>query len=136
MSEKKSLRKRMRAPLLIMVLTILLSFLVPTILAQPANTSRDNQNDMPAPSDLSYNLDMYFTVVNYNEPSNPWVLINYYFDNGSSVRMVFGVDRNVFPSLNLDYQNNIIQIFDKKGKISGFGFQSKSRTNLFIYVPA
>jgi hypothetical protein len=49
--------------------------------------------------------------------------------------MVFGVDRIIHPSLNLDYENNNIQVFDNNGKITGFGIQSKSKANLFVYVP-
>jgi hypothetical protein len=135
MSSKEPLFKRIRAPMFLMVLTILLSFLVPTILAQPASPSRDYETNNIYNSDLAYDLDVYFSMMNCNDPGNSWVIVNYYFENGSSVRMVFGLDRTVFPSLNLDYQNNIIQVFDKKGKIDGFGFQSKSRSNLFIYVP-
>jgi hypothetical protein len=124
-----------KVPLFLMIFTILLTFLVPTILAQPANSSKEGQTEMPAGADLSLSFDAYFTVVNYNEPGSPFVLINYYFENGSSIRMVFGVDNSLHPSLNLNYQNNFIQVFDKKGKVCGMGFQSRGRSNLFIYVP-
>ncbi len=136
MFSKKSLRKRMRTPLVLMVLTIILSFFVPTVLAQPDNLSKDNLKDAPENADLFFNLEAYFAVQNYNEPSNPWVLVNYYFENGSSIRMVFGIDRSVFPTLNLDYQNNYVQVFDKKGKVCGLGFKTKDKYNLFVYVPA
>jgi hypothetical protein len=134
MSLKRTFGNR-KVPLFLMILTILLTFLVPTILAQPVNPSKEGQSDMPAGADLALDFDAYFTVVNYNEPSSPWVLINYYLDNGSSIRMVFGVDNSVYPSLNLNYQNNFIQVFDKKGKVCGMGFQSRSRSNLFVFVP-
>lgn len=136
MSSKEPLFKRIRAPMFLMVLTILMSFLVPTILAQPASPSKDYETENIYNSDLIYDLDAYFSMMNCNDPGNSWVVVNYYFKNGSSIRMVFGVDRTIHPSLNLDYENNNIQVFDNKGKITGFGFQSKSRTNLFIYVPA
>jgi hypothetical protein len=118
-----------------MVLTILMSFLVPTILAQPVNTSKDFETQNMYNSDLAYDLDAYFSMMNCNDPGNSYVLVNYYFENGSSIRMVFGVDNSIHPSLNLDYENNNIQVFDNKGKITGFGYQSKSKHNLFIYVP-
>lgn len=134
MSSKKSLVKRVRAPLLLMVLTILISFLVPGILAEPVNSSK--KYETPANADLAYGLDAYFAVVNYNEPSNPWVQINYYFENGSHIRMIFGMDRSIFPSLNLNYQNNFVQVFDRKGKLCGLGFKTRSKSNLFVFVPA
>lgn len=134
MSSKKSLIKRVRAPLLLMVLTILISFLVPGILAEPVNSSK--KYETPANADLAYSLDAYFAIVNYNEPSNPWVQINYYFENGSYIRMIFGMDRSIFPSLNLNYQNNFVQVFDRKGKLCGLGFKTRSKSNLFVFVPA
>jgi hypothetical protein len=135
MNSKEPLFKRIRAPMFLMVLTILMSFLVPTLLAEPANTSRDYETENIYGSDLAYDLDAYFRMMNCNDPGNTWVIINYYFENGSSIRMVFGVHDRIHPSLNLDYQNSNIQVFDNKGKITGFGYQSKSRPNLFIYVP-
>ncbi len=133
MSSKRSLIKKFKAPMLLILLTILLSFLVPSVFSEPINPSK--RNEVPTNGDLAYNLDAYFMVVNYNEPSNPWILVNYYFENGSSIRMVLGIDRMVFPSLNLDYQNNFIQVFDKKGKVCGLGFKTGSKSNLFIYAP-
>jgi hypothetical protein len=135
MSSKVSFFKKAKAPLLIMILTIILSFLVPTVLAQPDNLPKENLKETPENSNLFFNLEAFFTVQNYNEPSNPWALVNYYFENGSSIRMVFGIDRTVFPTLNLDYQNNYIQVFDKKGKVCGLGLKSKDKSNLFVYVP-
>ncbi len=135
MSSKEPLFKRIRAPMFLMVLTILMSFLVPAILAQPVNTSKDYETENLYNSDLAYDLDAYFSMMNCNDPGNSYVLVNYYFENGSSIRMVFGVDESIYPSLNLDYENNNIQVFDNKGKITGFGFQSKSKSNLFVYVP-
>ena len=119
----------------LIVLTILMSFLVPTILAQPASTSKDYETEGQYNSDLAYDMDAYFSMMNCNDPGNSWVIVNYYYENGSSIRMVFGVDRIIHPSLNLDYENNNIQVFDNNGKITGFGYQSKSKTNLFVYVP-
>ena len=134
MSSKKALKKGIRVPLLLVLFTILIGILVPTVLAQPADP-RDYSSEMPMNADLAYNLDAYFAVVNYNEPMNPWVQINYYYDNGSHIRMVFGIDRTIFPTLNLDFQNNMIQVFDRKGKLSGYGINLKGKTNLYIYVP-
>jgi hypothetical protein len=133
MLSKIPLLKGKRAPLLLMVLTILFSFLAPTVLAQPDNPSK--KFDMQSNQDLAYNLDTYFTMVDYNEPSNPYILINYYFENGSHVRMIFGVDKEVFPTLNLNYQSSLIQVFDNKGKIGGYGIRTRSKSNLFVYVP-
>lgn len=136
MFSKKSRIKGIKASLWLMFLTILISFLVPSVLAQPDNQSERYESDMASNMDSAFALDMYFAVVNYNEPSNPYILINYYYDNGSYIRMIFGVDRTVFPSLNLDYQNNYIQVFDKKGKLSGYGIRTKTKSNLFVYVSA
>ena len=135
MSSKEPLFKRIRGPMFLIVLTILMSFLVPAILAEPVNTSKDYDTRDIYNSDLAYDLNAYFSMMNCNDPGNSYVLVNYYFENGSSIRMVFGVDSSLHPSLNLDYENNNIQVFDNKGKISGLGFQSKSKQNLFIYVP-
>jgi hypothetical protein len=136
MSSKKSFLKKAKAPILIMLFTIIMSFLVPTVLAQPDAISKESLKEAPENADLFFNLEAFFAVQNYNEPSNPWVLVNYYFDNGSSIRMVFGIDRSVFPTLNLDYQNNYIQVFDRKGKVCGLGFKSKDKSNLFVFAPA
>ena len=135
MSAKEPLFKRIRAPMFLIVLTILMSFLVPTILAQPVNTSKNYETEGQYNSDLTYDMDAYFSMMNCNDPGNSWVIVNYYYENGSSIRMIFGVDRIIHPSLNLDYQNNNIQVFDNNGKITGFGYQSKSKANLFVYVP-
>lgn len=134
MFSKKSLIKKARVPMLLMILTILMSFLVPTLLAEQENTSK--KYDSPTNEDFAYNLNMYFTIVNYNDPSNPWVQINYYYENGSFITMIFGMDRTVFPSLNLNYQDNFVQVFDRKGKLCGFGFKTRIKSNLFIFVPA
>lgn len=136
MSSKESFLKKAKALILIMLLTIIMSFLVPTVLAQPDNLSKENLKEAPVNAELFFNLEAYFAVQNYNEPSNPWVLVNYYFENGSSIRMVFGIDRSVFPTLNLNYQNNYIQVFNKKNKVCGLGFKTKDKSNLFVYVPA
>ena len=135
MNSKEPLFKRIRAPMFLMVLTILMTFLVPTILAQPASTSKDYETENPYNSDIMSDMDAYFRMMNCNDPGNSWVMVNYYFENGSSIRMVFGIDRTIHPSLNLNYNSNYIQVFDNKGKITGFGYQSKSKANLFIYVP-
>ncbi len=110
---KIQLLRGKKAPLLLMLFTILLSFLAPSVLAQPLDPSK--KYDMQANGDFAYDLDTYFGIVDFNEPSNPYVIINYYFENGSHIRMIFGVDRDVFPTLNLNYQNNWIQVFDTKG---------------------
>ncbi len=136
MSSKESFLRRAKVPILIMLLTVIMSFLVPTVLAQPDNLSKENLNKTPENGDLFFNLEAFFAVQNYNEPSNPWVLVNYYFENGSYIRMIFGIERSIFPTLNLNYQNNFIQVFDKRGKMCGLGFKSKDKSNLFVYVPA
>jgi hypothetical protein len=69
MFSKKSLIKKGRVPMLLMILTILMSFLVPTLLAEQENPSK--KYDSPTNEDLTCNLNMYFTIVDYNEPSNP-----------------------------------------------------------------
>jgi hypothetical protein len=130
---KKSLMKRVKVPLLLMLLTILVSFLVPTVLAEQVNPSK--KDEAPVNADLTYSLDMYFAIVNYNEPTNPWIKINYYYENGSFITMIYGMDRTVFPSLNLNYQDNFVQVFDRKGKMCGFGFKTRYRSNLYIFVP-
>ncbi len=119
--------------MLLILLTILFSFLVPSIMAQPENPSK--KFEAPTNADLTYNLEAYFAIVNYNEPTNPWIQVNYYLENGSYIRMIFGMERVVFPSLNLNYQNNFIQVFDRKGKLNGLGFKSRYKSNLYIFVP-
>ncbi|UCG68399.1 MAG: hypothetical protein JSV09_11370 [Thermoplasmata archaeon] len=131
---RKSLLKRFKVPLLLMLMTILLSFVVPSVLATPENPQK--KFEAPVNSDLAYNMEAYFTLVNYNEPTSPWVLVNYYYENGSYIRMIFGVENVVFPSLDLNLQYNIVQVFDNKGKLSGYGFKTRSKSNLFIFVPA
>jgi hypothetical protein len=116
-----------------MVLTILMSFLVPSILAAPENHSKKLEASTNA--DLFYNLDPGFTIVNFNEPSNPWVLVNYYYDNGSHIRIIFSRDSVFFPSLDMNFQHNIVQVFDNKGKLSGYGVRTRSKSNLFIFHP-
>jgi hypothetical protein len=118
-----------------MLVTILISFLVPSALAEPADPTEKYESEMTSDTYLIYNIDFYFSVVNYNEPANPWVQINYYYENGSYITMIFGVDRTVYPTLNLDYHGNFIQVFDKKGKLSGYGIRTKTKSNLFVYVP-
>ncbi len=118
----------------LMVLTILMTFLVPTILAQPASTSKDYETNSLYNSDIMSDMDAYFRMMNCNDPGNTWVMVNYYFENGSSIRMVFGVDRTVHPSLNLNYQNNYIRVFDNKGKIMGFGYQSRSLRRIYLFM--
>ncbi len=134
MSPKESLIKKFKAPMLLILLTILLSFLVPSILAQPQNSSK--KYEAPNNTDLPYSLEAYFAIVNYNEPTNPWVQVYYYYDNGSHIRMIFGMDNTVFPSLNLNYQYNVVQVFNDKGKLSGYGIRTRSKSNLYIFVPA
>jgi len=133
MSPKKTLIKKFKVPILLILLTILMSFLAPSIMAQPENSSKKYEAHTNA--DLAYNLEAYFAIVNYNEPTNPWVQVNYYYENGSHIRMIFGMDNTVFPSLNLNYQNNFVQVFDRKGKLNGFGFKSRYKSNLYIFVP-
>ena len=125
--------KRVKVPLLLMLLTILVSFLVPTVLAEQVNPSK--KDEAPANADLAYSFNMYFAIVNYNEPTNPWIQVNYYYENGSFITMIYGMDRTVFPSLNLNYQNNFVQVFDGKGKMCGFGFKTRYRSKLYIFVP-
>ncbi len=129
----RSFTRCLRAPLWLMVFTILLSFVVPSVLAQPADASRklDSSSNM----ELAYNIKTYFALVDYNEPSNPYVVLNYYYENGSYIRMVFGIDKDIFPSLNLNYQNNVVQVFDKKGKVDGYGVGFKPKSKVFIYIP-
>ena len=119
--------------MLLMLFTILLSFVVPSVLAQPEDPQK--KLDAPVNSDLAYNLEAYFTIVNYNEPANPYVLINYYYENGSQITMIFGMERIVFPSLNLNFQYNYVQVFDNKGKLSGYGVRTRSKSNLYVFVP-
>jgi hypothetical protein len=133
MFSEKSLIKRARVPMLLVILTILMSFLVPTMLAEQENMSKKFES--PANEDLARNLNMYFAIVNYNEPSNPWVQINYYDENGSFITMIFGMDRTVFQSLNLNYQNNFVQVFDRKGKLCGFGYNTRYKSNLYFFIP-
>jgi len=116
-----------------MVITILLSFIVPSVLAQPTDASR--KLDSSSNLEMVYNIDAYFAMVDYNEPSNPYVVMNYYYENGSHIRMVFGIERDLLPSLNLNYQNNVVQVFDKKGKLDGYGIGFKPKSRVFIYVP-
>lgn len=120
--------------MLLILLTILLSFLVPSIMAQPENSSK--KYEAPNNADLAINLEAYFAIVNYNEPTNPWVQVNYYYENGSFIRMIFGIESIVFPSLNLNYQYNYVQVFNDKGKLSGYGVRTRSKSNLYIFVPA
>jgi len=134
MSPKISLIKKFKAPMLLILLTILLSFLVPSIMAQPENSSK--KYEAPNNADLAINLEAYFAIVNYNEPTNPWVQVNYYYENGSFIRMIFGIESIVFPSLNLNYQYNYVQVFNDKGKLSGYGVRTRSKSNLYIFVPA
>lgn len=134
MSPKKSLINKFKAPMLLILLTILLSFLVPSIMAQPENPSK--KYEAPTNADLAYNLEAYFAIMNYNEPTNTWVQVNYYYENGSYIRMIFGMERVVFPSLNLNFQYTYVQVFNDKGKLSGYGIRTRSKSNLYIFVPA
>ena len=134
MSPKITLIKKFKVPILLILLTILMSFLVPSILAQPENSSK--KYETPTNVNLAYSLEAYFAVMNYNEPTNPWVQVNYYYENGSYIRMIFGMESIVFPSLSLNYQYNFVQVFDDKGKLSGYGIRTRSKSNLYIFVPA
>jgi hypothetical protein len=136
MSLENQMIKKMKVPLFFMLVTILISFLAPGVLAEPIDPSERYESEMAADANLMHSIDSYFAVVNYNEPSIPWVQINYYYENGSQITMIFGVDRTIYPTLNLDYNGPFIQVFDKKGKISGFGIRMKTKSNLFVFVPA
>lgn len=125
--------KGLKVSLWLMILTILISFIVPSVLAQPVDASR--KTDANAGIDLTYDVDSYFALVNYNEPSNPYIVLNYYFENGSHIRMVHGVDIVIFPSLNLDYQNNVVRIFDKNGKLEGYGFGFRPKSRTYVFMP-
>ena len=129
----KSMLKGLRAPMWLMVFAILMSFVVPSVLAQPADAAR--KLDSSSNAELAYNIEAYFALVDYNEPSNPYIVLNYYYENGSHIRMIFGIEKDVSPSLNLNYQNNVIQVFDKKGKLDGYGVGIKSKSKVFIYIP-
>lgn len=126
------LSRYIRAPLWLVIAVILMSFIVPSVLAQPADGSRklDSSTDM----DTAYGIDAFFAIADYNEPSNPYIVLNYYYENGSHIRIVFGIDRDLMPSLSLDYQNNVVQVFDRKGKLDGYGVGFKPKSKVFIYV--
>jgi len=110
-----------------------MSFIVPMVLAQPTDASR--KLDPSSNMELACNIDSYFALVDYNEPSNPYVVLNYYYENGSYIRMVFGIEKDLLPSLNLNHQNNVVQVFDKKGKLDGYGVGFKPKSKVFIYIP-
>ena len=133
MFKKKSGPKKYKLPFLLMLFALVMSFIVPTFLAQPAVQQKDNENY--SNSDFSYCIDPNFMIVNYNEPSNPWVVVNYYYENGSHIRMVFVIDNTPSPTINLDYQGNTIEVFDKKGRLSGYGVRTNSKSNVYVYVP-
>ncbi|UCE35896.1 MAG: hypothetical protein JSW00_10030 [Thermoplasmata archaeon] len=134
MLERRSLVNKVKVPLLLMLITLLLSFLVPGILAQPDNSEK--RDEPPVNSDLALGFDAYFAIVNYNEPHNPWVQVNYYYENGSYITMIYGIERSVLPSLSLNYQSGAVQVFDRKGKLTGLGFKTRTKSNLFVFVPA
>lgn len=131
---KDSLISKHKLPLFLMLIMIFMSFIVPSVLAQPENDSK--KYEAPSNSDLALGLEAYFAIVNYNEPTNSWVQINYYYENGSYITMIYGIEITVFPSLSLNYQSGFIQVFDKKGKLCGFGIKIRTKSNLFIFVPA
>ena len=81
-----------------------MSFLVPGILAESHNPSKKSTLEAHTNADLTYHLELYFTIVTYNEPMNPWVQINYYYENGQHMRIIYGVDGTALPSLNLNYR--------------------------------
>ncbi len=133
MFKKKSGIKKYKLPFLLMLFALVMSFIVPTFLAQPTVQQKDNENY--SNSDFSYCIDPGFMIVNYNEPSNPWVVVNYYYENGSQIRMVYVVDNTFSPTLDSDYQGNTIEVFDKYGRLSGYGIKTNSKSNIYVYVP-
>lgn len=133
MFNKKSGLKKYKLPFLLMLIALVLSFIVPTLLAEPANSQKDNETY--SNSDLKYILDPTFSNVNYNEPHNPWVIVNYYYESGSQISMIFLIDDTSSPTINLDHQSNVIEVFGEKGRLSGYGIKANRESNVYVYVP-
>ncbi|MCK5561441.1 MAG: hypothetical protein KAJ51_12635 [Thermoplasmata archaeon] len=135
MSYTKKFTINIKASLILMILAIFLSIFVPGVVAEPRGGFENANYEHPIYNDITYNFDEYLTIVNYNEPMNPYVIMNYYYQDGSNVKIIYGVQGTVVASLNLDHQNNLIPVFDAYGNLVGYGVNPKLKSNLFIFVP-
>jgi hypothetical protein len=131
----KNLRNRVGKALIIFMLALLsIQFLFPAIYADSFGSDHDYpERDLY--SNLDFNFEAYFAVIDYNDINHPWVQIYYYYENGSKIRMIYGIDELSFRNLELNFLRNNIPVFDSSGNIYGYGIKTKYKSNLYVFIP-
>ena len=84
--------------------------------------------------EITETFDEYLILVNYNEPMNPYFIIVYYYNDGSCIRMVHGIESSSLDILELDFESGQIPVLNIENKICGHGIKIKTNSNLFIFV--
>jgi hypothetical protein len=126
--------KKFKLNIFIVILSILIVTILPNVVADPDSTPANYSNTITLNSDLNEIFDEYLILIDYNEPMNPYILMNYYYHDGSCTRMVYGIKSTNLNYFNLDLEKDLIPVYGDNNKIHGYGVRTKSTRNLFIFV--
>jgi hypothetical protein len=91
-------------------------------------------NNSTSNYDLTEIFDEYLILIDYNEPMNPYILMNYYYKDGSCIRMVYGIKSTDLTLLDMDSENKLIPVFDSNNNLNGYGIKTSRSSNLYIFI--
>jgi hypothetical protein len=119
---------------IIVIITLIFVSIVPSAVGASYSNPNDQSLQDTIDPDMFDIFDEYLILIDYNEPMNPYILMNYYYQDGSCVRLVYGI-----PTVNLSLDGQIfdyelIPIFNYQNKIIGWGVKINTRSNLFIFA--
>lgn len=124
--------KKFKQYFVIAILAIFIGSFLPGIIAETLPHSGNNTNNLTVKSDLTEIFDEYLILIDYNEPMNPYIIMIYYYKDGSCSRIVFGIESVELHSLNLE--NKLIPVFDADNNFCGHGVKTRASSNLYIYI--
>jgi hypothetical protein len=120
------------------VFIVILTLFVVSFLPSAVNGSYPGSNELTKEesidSDLFDLFDEYLTLINYNEPMNPYILLNYHYKDGSCARLVYGIRIVNLVSDNQNHDSEFIPILNDENNIVGWGLKTNANSNLFLFT--
>ena len=120
--------------IIVSILILFIGAIFPTVVAGSLPESSDYQDPLTPFSGPVEIFTEFLIFIDYNEPMNPYVLMNYYYRDGSCVRMVYGIDATSLSPFDLELQTEVIPVLDMDNNIIGYGVKTKTNSNLFVFT--